>query len=129
METHPQRRADSFITGSPAATAEERTWGMLAHLSAPLAALLSATTLSYLGPLLVLLFKGRESAWVEAHAKRALNFHLVTCAVVWACWATCFLFPVAIGVSIVGALLSVLAGLKAHEGLVYRYPVDIKLVK
>jgi uncharacterized protein len=129
MEMHQQQRADSFITGSPAPTADERMWGMLAHLSAPVAALLSVTTLSFLGPLLVLVLKGKESVWIEEHAKRALNFHIVTCAVVWVCGATCFLIPVAIGVSVIGALFSVLAGLRANEGLVYRYPIDVKIVK
>jgi hypothetical protein len=129
MEMHQQQRADSFITGSMAPTADERTWGMLAHLSAPLAALLSVTTLSFLGPLLVLALKGKESIWIERHAKRALNFHIVTCAVVWAFGATCFLIPVAVGVSVLGALFSVVAGLKANEGLVYRYPIDVKIVK
>ncbi|WP_235216790.1 DUF4870 domain-containing protein [Archangium violaceum] len=129
MEMHQQQRADSFITGSPAPTAEERTWGMLAHLSAPVAAVLTVSTLSFLGPLLVLAFKSKESAWVEAHAKRALNFHLVVCAVVWAFLATCFLSPVGVGVALLGALFSVVAGLRANEGSVYRYPIDVKIVK
>ncbi len=118
MELHQQQREHSFITGSPAPTTEERTWCMLAHWSAPLAAILSVTTLSFLGPLLVLVLKGKDSAWVEAHAKRALNFHIVTCAVVWAFGATCFLIPVAVGVAIVGALFSAVAGLNANQGVV-----------
>ncbi|QRK07102.1 DUF4870 domain-containing protein [Archangium violaceum] len=118
-----------FITGSPAPTADEKTWGMLAHLSALVAALLSATALSFVGPLLVLILKGKDSAWVAQHAKRALNFQILICAVVWACGATCVLLPVAIVVGLVGALFSILAGLKANEGQMYRYPIDLQIVK
>lgn len=123
------RRQASFITGLSAPTADERTWGMLAHLSAPLVALLSVGTLAFVGPLLVLALKGRDSTWVEWHAKRALNFHLVACAVIWLCSLTCFLLPVAIVVALIAAAFSIHAGLKAHEAVVYRYPIDVKLVK
>jgi hypothetical protein len=128
METHQQ--LGSFITGSPEPTAHEKIWGAIAHASPVL--------LSALGPLIVLFLKGKQSAWVERQAKEALNFHLTVLAVSVALLVAglllfCFggfllwklLAPLGLGV----AVLSVYAGIKAHEGVLYRYPFNVRLVK
>lgn len=122
MET--QQQVGGFITGSPVPTADEKTWGMLAHLSGLL--------LSFIGPLIVLLTKGKESAWVEQQAKEALNFQITAAiAVAVAGVLSClvigiFLLPV-IGLGVL--VLGILAGIKANNGETYRYPVTLRLVK
>jgi len=83
----------------PAPTESERTWGMLAHLSA-LAGLVVPLVGIVLGPLAVWLVKREESEFVAGHAKEALNFNI-----------------------------SVLIGaIKASEGHTYRYPFALRLV-
>ena len=126
MET--QQRG-GFITGSPEPTADEKTWGMMAHLSALIASLVG---LPFLGPLVVMLTKGKESAWVEKQAKEALNFQItVMIALVISgasilCVVGLVLAPL---VALVALVLTILAGIKANEGVMYRYPATIRLVK
>ncbi|QRN93489.1 DUF4870 domain-containing protein [Archangium violaceum] len=118
-----------FITGSPAPTADEKTWGMIAHLSALVA---SVVGFPFLGPLIVWLTKGKESPWVEAQAKEALNFQItVFIALVVSALLTCavigiFLLPL---VGLAALVLSIIAGIKANNGEMYRYPATLRLVK
>lgn len=126
MDTQQQT---GFITGSPVPTADEKTWGMIAHLSALVASLVG---FPFLGPLIVWLTKGKESAWVEAQAKEALNFQItafialaisavLTCAVIGI-----FLLPL---VGLAALVLSIIGGIKANNGEMYRYPATLRLVK
>jgi len=118
-----------FITGSPAPTADERTWGMIAHLSALVASLVG---FPFLGPLIVWLTKGKESAWVEQQAKEALNFQITATVAIWVsgflmfCLVGLILLPL---VGLATLVLTVLAGIKANNGEMYRYPANIRLVK
>jgi hypothetical protein len=127
MDLHEQQMG--FITGSPAPTAEERQWGMLAHLSAIIA---SFFVLPFLGPLIVMLTKGKESAWVEKQAKEALNFHLTVMGALIVSGLLMFvlvgfcLFPL---VAIGSTVLTIVGAIKANEGQMYRYPVNVRLVK
>ena len=66
---------NSPATSGSAPTENERTWGMLAHLSA-LAGLVVPLLGIVLGPLLVWLLRGDESEFVAGHAKEALNFNI-----------------------------------------------------
>jgi hypothetical protein len=130
MDTQQQT---GFITGSPAPTADEKTWGMIAHLSGLLASFLY---MPFLGPLLVMLIKGKESAWVEQHAKEALNFQILITALVWGgtilsmtLILACIGMPVAIVGGLFGLVMSILAAIKANNGETYRYPATPRLVK
>src|SRR5215813_14461313 len=58
-----------------APTENERTWGMLAHLSALTGLVLPMIGL-VLGPLAVWLARRDHSAFVAAHAREALNFNI-----------------------------------------------------
>src|ERR1700693_6314368 len=58
-----------------APTENERTWGMLAHLSA-LAGLVIPLIGNVLGPLVVSIARSDQSTFVAAHAKEALNFNI-----------------------------------------------------
>ena len=126
METQHQA---GFITGSPAPTADEKTWGMIAHLSALVA---SVVGFPFLGPLIVMLTKGKESPWVEQHAKEALNFQITVTAALWVsaflmiCIVGIFMLPV---IGLAALVLTVMAGIKANNGEEYRYPLIPRLVK
>jgi len=58
----------------PLTKTEEKTWAMVAHLSA-LSGLIFPLGL-ILGPLLVWLFKRNDSKLVDANGKEALNFQI-----------------------------------------------------
>ncbi|HET7333003.1 DUF4870 domain-containing protein, partial [Dyella sp.] len=59
--------------------AEERTWGMFAHLSALLGALLTASfwgLACFIGPLAIWLMKKESMPFASDQAKEALNFNI-----------------------------------------------------
>ena len=109
--------------------ADERTWGMLAHLSALLAAFVA---LAFLGPLLVMLIQGPKSDFVRRQSVEALNFQITTYI---AAIVSAILIVVLIGlillpiVGIAWLVLTIMAGLAANRGEDYRYPINIRLVK
>ena len=117
--------------GSPSQLSpqDERTWGMLAHLSAIVAAIVF---LAFLGPLLVMLIQGPKSAFVRRQAVEALNFQITTYI---AAIVSALLIVVLVGfillpiVGIVWLVLTILAAVAANRGEDYRYPINIRLIK
>jgi uncharacterized protein len=112
-------------------TQDERTWGLVAHLSA-FAGFFAPVVGNVVGPLVVWLVKRDQSAFVEVEAKEALNFN-ITVAIGY---CVCALFAlVFIGILLGGALfiywlvMTILAAVKAGEGVPYRYPFALRLVK
>lgn len=103
---------------------DERTWGMLAHLSALL--------LGFLGPLLVWLIKGPESPFVSDQGKEALNFQISIAIYMAISFALCFvligflLFPI---VAVANFVLLIMGGVAANNGQAYRYPMTIRLIQ
>ncbi len=123
MEQQGQQ-VGSFITGSSMPTQDEKTWGMLSHLSGLL--------LSFIGPLIIWQTKGKESAWVERQAIEALNFQITLAIAFFACFILTFLVIGACLLPLVGLgglVLSIMAGIKANSGEAYRYPATIRLIK
>ena len=111
-------------------TENERTWGMLAHLSA-LAGLVIPLIGNVLGPLLVSIARSDQSAFVAAHAKEALNFNI---SVTLAALLCTLLMLVFVGFLLGSALfiawlvMTLIAAIKASEGAAYRYPFSLRLV-
>lgn len=103
---------------------DEKTWGLVAHVSAMLSL--------FFGPLIVLLIKGNESKWVRSQAIEALNFSItLTIGYVISVGLTLvFIGPcVMVMLALTGLVLHVLAGVKAFQGGVYRYPLSLRLIK
>jgi len=98
-------------------------WGMLVHLS--------FFVFGLIVPLIVMLTLGARSAYVRHHAVEALNFHIT----VWiAAFAAGLSLLLVIGVVLLPAVLiaaaafTVIAGVKAYQGVPYRYPISIRLI-
>lgn len=109
---------------------EERKWGLLVHLSA-----LSGVVIPFgnlLGPLVVWLLKKDELAFVDDQGKEAMNFHLSM--IIYSLISAVLIF-VGIGIillviiGIAALVLSVMAGVKANEGIYYRYPFTLRLIQ
>jgi len=107
-------------------TKEEKTMAMLAHIL--------ALPGGFLIPLVLYLIKKDESKFIADQAKESLNFQITAAIamlifIVFAfitCGYSIILFPIlAIGIII----LCIIAGLKANEGIKYRYPVNIRFIK
>lgn len=115
-------------TGLP--TPEERTWGMVAHLAALAGFVLPFGNI--LGPLVVWLVKRDHSVFIAVEAKEALNFNISIAIAGVVCF---MLFLLSIGVLFAALLvlfwlvMIIIAALKANEGIAYRYPFTLRLVK
>ena len=108
-----------------------RTWGMLCHLSAFAGLIIPFGHV--LGPLIVWLIKKNEIPFVDDQGKESLNFQitvaiaaLISSALI--CLAGIGLILV-VAVVIVGIVFAVMAGIKANQGIVYRYPWALRLIK
>jgi uncharacterized Tic20 family protein len=112
-------------------TENERTWGMLAHLSA-LVGLVIPLIGNVLGPLGVSIARADQSAFVAAHAKEALNFNIsvTLAAVVCGLLMLVFIgFLLGSALFIAWLVMTLIAAIKASEGVAYRYPFSLRLVK
>lgn len=109
---------------------DETNWGMFAHLSALLGFLIPFGNV--IGPLVIWLTKGKESAHVGTEAREALNFQITVAIGALICFVLVF---VAIGVLLMALLavadlvLVIVAAVSASKGQSYRYPFAIRLVK
>jgi uncharacterized protein len=113
-----------------APTESERTWGMLAHLSA-LVGLVIPLLGNVLGPLVVSIVRSDQSAFVAAHAKEALNFNIsvTLAAVLCALLMLVFVgFLLGSALFIAWLVMTLIAAIKASEGVAYRYPFSLRLV-
>ena len=124
------------------ASAEERQWAMFAHLSALLGGLVTSGWAGsigfFIGPLVIWLMKKDTMPFVADQAKEALNFAIT---VSLACFVLLLLTIMSLGIGAlltiplmlviaVGALvLVIIAAIKANEGVAYRYPIALRLVK
>jgi uncharacterized Tic20 family protein len=122
---------NSTAASGAAPTENERTWGMLAHLSA-LVGLVIPLIGNVLGPLGVSIARADQSAFVAAHAKEALNFNIsvTLAAVVCALLMLVFIgFLLGSALFIAWLVMTLIAAIKASEGVAYRYPFSLRLVK
>ena len=115
---------------TPAPSAQERNWATGAHLSALLGLVTGIGCI--LGPLIVWLIKKDEMPFVNDQAKEALNFQITVFLAAIVCF---ILMIIAIGVllliilCIVDLVFIIIAAVKASEGVAYRYPVALRLIK
>jgi uncharacterized protein len=116
---------------SAAPTENERTWGMLAHLSA-LAGVVVWLLGCVLGPLAVYLARRDSSEFVAEHAREALNFNITVALAAIVCIALMVVFVgfiLGTALFIGWLVLTLIAAIRASEGERYRYPVSLRLVK
>lgn len=121
--------------GQPVAAGDERTWMLAAHLSAPIAAIISAGWLSIVGPLIVWLLQ-KGSRTVRPVAAGAFNFNLafwLMNLIAWICLFTVILIPVAVVIWVIiwpVALFCHIRGvILASRGEVYRYPFQLPVLR
>jgi uncharacterized Tic20 family protein len=121
--------------------AEERTWAMFGHLSALVGALLTASLWGlacFIGPLVIWLVKKESMPFASDQAKEALNFN-ITMAIGLAVLKVLLIITFGIGffiaIPLLGIMwlawlvLTIIAGVKANEGVRYRYPFALRLIK
>lgn len=120
----------------PNADRDDRTLAILSHLSPLIALVLSAGWLSFVGPLAMWIIFRDRSPLVRNASATAFNFNItVWIAVIigWVCLFTIVLIPVAILLWIAAGLLqlifSIIGAVRANRGEIYRYPMQVPLLR
>jgi uncharacterized Tic20 family protein len=104
---------------------ENRLLALLSHILA------IVPGVGILGPLVIYLVKA-DDPFVRDNAKESLNFQLTIIVLYIIAWVLVLIF---IGVfllsviAIMNAILVIVASVRAAEGQVYRYPVNLRLIK
>lgn len=107
------------------ASHDEKVWVLFLHFG--------GAVLLVLAPLIALLVKGGHSPTIRAHAVAALNFHipwgalLILTGIVAVCSLGFLSFLPLLPWAVI-AISSVIGGVRADEGVVYRYPPSMRLV-
>ncbi|HEY5558390.1 MAG TPA: DUF4870 domain-containing protein [Steroidobacteraceae bacterium] len=138
-ETDPNA---ATIPATTTVSAEERQWAMFAHLSALLGGLLTSGWAGsfgfFIGPLIIWLMKKDTMPFVDDQGKEALNFAITVSLVCVVLLMMTILtlgigalltIPLLMGIGIASLVLVIIAAIKAKEGVRYRYPVALRLVK
>lgn len=115
----------------PAPTENERTWGMLAHLSALVGLVLPLVGI-VVGPLAVWLARRESSTFVAEHAREALNFNITVLLAAVVCMLLMLVFVgflLGTALFVAWLVMTLIAAIKASEGLAYRYPFSLRFVK
>ncbi len=129
----------------------QRDWTMASHLAALAIFIVALPFGNIWGPLVVWLWKRYEIPAVDEHGKAAVNFHL-SVLIYLALGAVFLLFPLFLlsfipflvfitvplmwVISGIGSLmvileviLSIVAGIRAKDGVLFRYPCSLRLIK
>lgn len=123
-------------------SAEERQWAMFAHLSAILGGLLTGAFGGgwgcFIGPLIIWLVKKDTMPFVDDQGKEALNFN-ITVAIAFVVLLLLSIMTFGIGliiaiplwviIGVAWLVFTIIAAIKANEGVRYRYPFTLRLIK
>jgi uncharacterized protein len=115
--------------GNVPVTQDERTWAMIAHLSAFVGVVIPLGNI--IAPLVIWLVKRDQSPFVADHAKEALNFNITVGIAAIVCTVLVIVligFVLWIALAIYWLVMTIVAAIKANEGLTYRYPFTLRLV-
>ncbi|HWI59076.1 MAG TPA: DUF4870 domain-containing protein [Bacillota bacterium] len=118
METPPRIDAPFAPTGN------DKIWSMLSHLSIFFG-------LGIILPLVVYLAMRKESEYVAANAREALNFHISVYLYGLCCIPLTLILigvPLLMILGVGSLILAIVGAVKASDGLCYRYPLTLRLV-
>lgn len=109
---------------------EETTWGMICHFSAFVFFLIPLGNI--IGPLVVWILRKKQFPFVMDQGKESLNFQL---SMTLYALVSSLLISVMIGVvllviiGIITIVFTIVAGIKAKDGIYYRYPFTLNIIK
>ena len=105
-------------------TSDEKTMAMLSHVL--------TLVFGFIPPLVIWLIKKDESKFVAENAKEALNFMITLFIGYIVGFFLIFIFIgilVLILLGIAQLVLVIIATIRSSEGKIYRYPVNLRLIK
>ena len=101
-------------------TSEDKTWAVLSHV------------LGWLIALIALLVKGNERPFVRDQAVEALNFDITMAIGLAVSIPLMFVivgFFTFFAIAITGFVLHIVGAIQAGQGVRYRYPINLRLIK
>lgn len=109
----------------------ERDWAVICHLAAFTGLILPYVGI-VIGPLVVWLLKKDGMPFVDDQGREAVNFQitifiagLVCMVLVWVLIG----FALLAALALFDVIVTVIAAIRASEGVAYRYPVNLRLIK
>lgn len=108
---------------------QQRQWAMFGHLSALLGFIIPLANL--LAPLVIWQMKKEDMPFAAEQAKEALNFQItvtiaaIICGVLTVVLIGFLLLPL---LGLAAVIFTIIAGIKANEGVAYRYPFTLRLI-
>lgn len=116
--------------------ANEKQFALFVHLSALLGFFIPFGNI--IAPLVLWQIKKNESAFIDDQGKEAVNFNLTLLLIgVGLVLLTLITFgigalltvPVGLALCVAWLVFAILGGIKANEGIAYRYPYILRLIK
>jgi hypothetical protein len=115
---------DSTQPEQPEVSKDAKNFGMLCHLLGLLT--------NFLGPLILWIVKKDDDPFIDDQGKEALNFQItmMIAGIVGSITTViCIGFVILAAAGVCDIVFSIIACIKASEGVAYRYPVCLRLVK
>jgi uncharacterized Tic20 family protein len=125
------RRHDARVNTPENLTEGERTWGMIAHFSA-LAFFVLPPVGCVVGPLVVWALKKDRYPFATEAAKEAINFNITVLIGYAVCAVLAFVFVgLVLGTAlfIYWLVMTIVAGVKASEGIHYRHRFTLRILR
>ena len=136
----PPPSSGPAVPPSDVPSVQERQWAMFAHLSALLGLIVTGHWFGwgcFLGPLIIWLLKKDSMPFVNDQGKEALNFNITVAIVFFALFVLTLItlglgvliaLPVGIVVGVAWLVFTIIAAIRANEGVRYRYPFTLRLI-
>jgi len=111
-------------------TKDDRTWAVVAHLAGLAGYVVPFGNI--FGPLLVWLLKKDQSSFIDDQGKEAVNFQIsLTIYVIVAIISIIIVVGIVLIplLAVAGLIFMVIAAIKSNEGVRYRYPLTLRIIK
>lgn len=134
-ETETEGPVPPQISAPTSLSSDERTWALIGHLSA--FTFFVSGIGGIVGPLVVWLIKRDTLPFAAEQAKEALNFNITVAIIAMALWIFSFItlgigflltIPLGLALFVAWIVFTIIAAIKANEGVDYRYPFTLRLV-
>lgn len=109
---------------------DAKTFGMLCHLGALAGFVIPFGNI--VGPLIFWLIKKNELPFVDDQGKESLNFQITVSIALIVCIPLTIILigiPLMFVIGIGALILVIIAAIKANDGIAYRYPWALRLIK
>lgn len=115
----------------PSTTRDARKWASICHIAA-LVGLLGNGIGFLIGPLIVWLIKREDHPFIDDQGKEAVNFMITMFLAAFLCIPLIFVLigiPILIIIGILMIVLPIVAAIKANDGVAFRYPLSLRIIK